>query len=81
MQARHEETAAFMACGHAKCTGGLRVCLSTQGPGAVHLLNGLYDARLDSQPMLALVGQQVTSVWGSGYQLVPVGECVQPWLR
>ncbi|RAO07309.1 Pyruvate oxidase [Micromonospora noduli] len=68
VQARHEETAAFMACGHAKYTGGLGVCLSTQGPGAVHLLNGLYDARLDSQPVLALVGQQVTSVLGSGYQ-------------
>ncbi|RLK23874.1 pyruvate dehydrogenase (quinone) [Micromonospora sp. M71_S20] len=68
VQARHEETAAFMACGHAKYSRGLGVCLSTQGPGAVHLLNGLYDARLDSQPVLALVGQQVTSVLGSGYQ-------------
>ena len=48
VQARHEETAAFMAVGHAKYTGGVGVCLSTQGPGAVHLLNGLYDAKLDS---------------------------------
>jgi pyruvate dehydrogenase (quinone) len=48
VQARHEETAAFMAVGHAKYTGGVGVCLATQGPGAVHLLNGLYDAKLDS---------------------------------
>ncbi len=68
VQARHEETAAFMAVGHAKYTGGTGVCLSTQGPGAVHLLNGLYDARLDSQPVVAVVGQQVTSVLGSAYQ-------------
>jgi pyruvate dehydrogenase (quinone) len=66
--ARHEEMAAFMATGHAKYTGGLGVCLSTQGPGAVHMLNGLYDAKLDGQPVLALVGQQATSVLGSEYQ-------------
>jgi pyruvate dehydrogenase (quinone) len=68
VQARHEETAAFMAVGHAKYTGGVGVCLSTQGPGAVHLLNGLYDAKLDSKPVVAIVGQQVSSVLGSGYQ-------------
>lgn len=65
---RHEEMSAFMACGHAKYTGELGVCVSTQGPGAVHLLNGLYDAKLDAQPVLALVGQQATSVLGSQYQ-------------
>ncbi len=66
--ARHEEMAAFMATGHAKYTGGLGVCISTQGPGAVHMLNGLYDAKLDGQPVLALVGQQATTVLGSQYQ-------------
>ena len=68
VQARHEELAAFMATGHAKYTGGVGVCLSTQGPGAVHLLTGLYDAKLDKQPVVALVGQQPTSVLGSEYQ-------------
>ncbi|GAA1630313.1 thiamine pyrophosphate-requiring protein [Actinoplanes couchii] len=68
VQARHEEAAAFMAVGHAKYTGGPGVCLSTQGPGAVHLLNGLYDAKLDSQPVVAIVGQQMSSVLGSAYQ-------------
>ncbi|MDQ6682881.1 MAG: thiamine pyrophosphate-binding protein, partial [Chloroflexota bacterium] len=58
IQARHEELAAFMACGHAKWTGRLGVCLATSGPGAIHLLNGLYDARMDHQPVLAIVGQQ-----------------------
>jgi pyruvate dehydrogenase (quinone) len=68
VQARHEETAAFMAVGHAKYTGRVGVCLSTQGPGAVHLLNGLYDAKLDSKPVVAIVGQQVSTVLGSAYQ-------------
>src|SRR3954453_20408896 len=68
VQARHEETAAFMAVGHAKYTGGVGVCLSTQGPGAVHLLNGLYDAKLDSKPVVAIVGQQPRTVLGSAYQ-------------
>ncbi|MBO3737807.1 thiamine pyrophosphate-requiring protein [Actinoplanes flavus] len=68
VQARHEESAAFMAVGHAKYTGRAGVCLATQGPGAVHLLNGLYDARLDSQPVVAIVGQQVSTVLGSAYQ-------------
>jgi pyruvate dehydrogenase (quinone) len=56
-QVRHEEMAAFMACAHAKFTGELGVCMATSGPGAVHLLNGLYDAKLDHQPVLAIVGQ------------------------
>ena len=68
VQARHEETAAFMAVGHAKYTGKVGVCLATQGPGAVHLLNGLYDAKLDSKPVVAIVGQQLTTVLGAAYQ-------------
>ena len=57
-----------MAVGHAKYTGGVGVVLATQGPGGVHLLNGLYDAKLDSQPVVALVGQQQRSALGSDYQ-------------
>src|SRR3954464_10922223 len=68
VQARHEEAAAFMAVGHAKYTGAVGVVLATQGPGGVHLLNGLYDAKLDSQPVVALVGQQQRSALGSDYQ-------------
>src|SRR5579872_4538255 len=56
IQVRHEESAAFMACGYAKFTGRLGVCLATSGPGGIHLLNGLYDAKLDGQPVLALTG-------------------------
>ncbi len=56
IQVRHEESAALMACGHAKFTGKLGVCLATSGPGAIHLLNGLYDAKLDGQPVLAITG-------------------------
>lgn len=67
VQARHEESAAFMAVGHAKYTGGVGVVTSTQGPGAVHLLNGLYDAKLDGVPVVAIVGQQSRSVLGSAY--------------
>jgi pyruvate dehydrogenase (quinone) len=67
IQARHEENAAFMAVGHAKFTGRPGVVVSTQGPGAIHLLNGLYDAKLDKVPVVAIVGQQSTSVLGSGY--------------
>ncbi|MET0866363.1 MAG: thiamine pyrophosphate-requiring protein [Nakamurella sp.] len=67
VQARHEENAAFMAVGHAKYSGEVGVVTSTQGPGAIHLLNGLYDAKLDSVPVVAIVGQQKTSVLGSGY--------------
>lgn len=66
--ARHEEGAALMATGHAKYTGGVGCCLATHGPGAVHLLNGLYDAKLDGQPVVALVGQQHRSALGSTYQ-------------
>ena len=57
-QVRHEEASAFMACGYAKLTGRLGVCLATSGPGGVHLLNGLYDARLDGAPVLAITGMQ-----------------------
>jgi len=68
IQARHEEMAAFMACGHAKFTGELGVCLATSGPGAIHLLNGLYDAKMDHQPVLAIVGQQARMSLGGSYQ-------------
>jgi pyruvate dehydrogenase (quinone) len=68
VQARHEENAALMAVGHAKYTGQVGVMMSTQGPGAVHLLNGLYDAKLDSVPVVAIVGQQDRTVLGSQYQ-------------
>jgi pyruvate dehydrogenase (quinone) len=67
IQVRHEESAAFMACAHAKFGGGLGVCLVTSGPGAIHALNGLYDAKMDRQPVLALVGQQPRTVLGGGY--------------
>ena len=71
VQARHEEMAAFMASAHAKYTGELGVCLTTSGPGAIHALNGLYDAKMDHQPVLALVGQQPrTALGGSYYQEV-----------
>jgi pyruvate dehydrogenase (quinone)/pyruvate oxidase len=65
---QHEEAAAFMATAHAKMTGRLGVCLATSGPGGVHLLNGLYDAKLDNMPVLALTGMQETSLLGTGYQ-------------
>src|SRR3954466_7016781 len=70
IQARHEEMAAFMACGHAKFAGPdtIGVCMATSGPGAVHLLNGLYDAKLDHVPVLAVVGQQKRTSLGSHYQ-------------
>jgi pyruvate dehydrogenase (quinone) len=64
----HEEAAAFMATAYAKATGKLGVCLATSGPGAIHLLNGLYDAKLDHVPVLAITGMQETSVLGTGYQ-------------
>jgi len=67
VQARHEEAAAFMAVGHGKYTGGVGVVTSTQGPGAIHLLNGLYDAKMDGVPVVAIIGQQSTTVLGSGY--------------
>src|SRR5438094_6347694 len=56
LQVRHEEAAAFMACAYAKYTGRLGVCLATSGPGGIHLLNGLYDAKMDGQPVLAITG-------------------------
>jgi pyruvate dehydrogenase (quinone) len=68
VQARHEEMAAFMACAHAKFTGEVGVCLATSGPGAIHLLNGLYDAKLDHQPVVAIVGQQARAALGGSYQ-------------
>ena len=68
MQTRHEEIASFAACAHAKLTGEVGVCMATSGPGAIHLLNGLYDAKLDHQPVVALVGQQKTTSLGSNYQ-------------
>jgi pyruvate dehydrogenase (quinone) len=67
-QVRHEEMAAFMACAHAKFTGEVGVCLATSGPGAIHLLNGLYDAKLDHQPVVAIVGQQARAGLGGNYQ-------------
>jgi pyruvate dehydrogenase (quinone) len=66
--ARHEEGAALMATGHAKYTGGVGCCLASHGPGAVHLLDGLYDAMLDGCPVVAVVGQQHRSALGSTYQ-------------
>src|SRR5215210_8656814 len=68
IQVRHEEMAAFMAVAHAKFTGELGVCLSTGGPGATHLITGLYDAKLDHMPVLAIAGQAETTVRGASYQ-------------
>ncbi|WP_435613399.1 thiamine pyrophosphate-requiring protein [Streptomyces sp. bgisy159] len=68
IQVRHEEMAAFMACAHAKFTGEVGCCTATSGPGAVHLLNGLYDAKLDHQPVVAVVGQQKRLSLGAHYQ-------------
>jgi pyruvate dehydrogenase (quinone) len=68
VQVRHEEMAAFMASGHAKYTGELGVCMATSGPGAIHLLNGLYDAKMDHQPVLAIVGQSARTAIGGNYQ-------------
>src|SRR5947208_5738588 len=68
VQVRHEEIASFAACAHAKFTGEVGVCLATSGPGAVHLLNGLYDAKLDHQPVVAIVGQQSRLSLGTDYQ-------------
>jgi pyruvate dehydrogenase (quinone) len=68
IQVSHEENAAFMACGHAKFTGEVGVCISTSGPGAIHMLNGLYDAKLDHQPVVAILGQQARMSLGGEYQ-------------
>src|SRR4051794_18162857 len=68
IQARHEEMAAFEAVGYAKFTGRVGVCAATSGPGAIHLLNGLYDAKLDHVPVVAIVGQTARSAMGGHYQ-------------
>jgi thiamine pyrophosphate-dependent acetolactate synthase large subunit-like protein len=68
IQVRHEESAAFMACGYAKFTGRLGVCIATSGPGAIHLLNGLYDAKMDGAPVLAITGQTYHDLMGMHYQ-------------
>jgi len=68
VQVRHEEMAAFMATAHAKFTGEIGVCLATSGPGAIHLLNGLYDAKMDHQPVVAIVGQSARAAIGGNYQ-------------
>ena len=68
IQARHEEMAAFMASAYAKFTGELGVCIATSGPGASHLITGLYDARLDHMPVLAIAGQQARTAMGGHYQ-------------
>src|SRR5919107_4197898 len=91
VQTRHEEIAALAACAHAKLTGEVGVCMATSGPGAIHLLNGLYDARLDRAPVLAIVGQQKRMSLGGDYQQEVdlrslykdvahefVGECTDP---
>src|SRR3954471_13465051 len=68
VQVRHEELAAFMATAHAKFSGEVGVCMATSGPGAIHLLNGLYDAQMDNQPVVAIVGQQKRMSLGADYQ-------------
>jgi pyruvate dehydrogenase (quinone) len=68
VQTRHEEIASFAACAHAKFTGEVGVCMATSGPGAIHLLNGLYDAKLDHQPVVAIIGQQKRMSLGANYQ-------------
>src|SRR3989442_14282919 len=68
VQVRHEEAAAFMACAYAKFTGRLGVCLATSGPGGIHLLNGLYDAALDGQPVLAITGMAYHDLIGTHTQ-------------
>src|SRR5437763_2215815 len=68
IQVRHEEAAAFMACAYAKYTGRLGCCLATSGPGGIHLLNGLYDAKMDQAPVLAITGQTYSDLKGSNFQ-------------
>ena len=77
VQARHEEMAAFMASAYAKFSGELGVCIATSGPGASHLITGLYDARLDHMPVLAIVGQQSRDAIGGHYQQDRSGQPVQ----
>src|SRR3954468_2195892 len=68
IQVRHEENAAFLACGHAKFTGEVGVCLATSGPGAIHLLNGLYDAKMDHAPVIAIIGKKPGKPRAGSYQ-------------
>ncbi len=68
VQVRHEEMAAFMASAHAKFTGEVGLCYATSGPGAIHLLTGLYDAKMDHVPVVAIVGQQARTAIGAHYQ-------------
>src|SRR6478609_1000963 len=68
IQVRHEEAAAFAACGYAKFSRRLGVCLATSGPGGIHLLNGLYDAKMDGQPVLAITGHTFHDLIGTHYQ-------------
>src|ERR1700742_3341775 len=68
IQSRHEEMSAFQAVGYAKFTNRVAVCMATSGPGAIHLLNGLYDAKLDHVPVVAIVGQTNRSAMGGSYQ-------------
>src|ERR671932_583187 len=68
IQVRHEEAAAFAACGYAKFTGRLGACIATSGPGGIHLLNGLYDAKLDGQPVLAITGHTFHDLIGTHFQ-------------
>src|SRR5579862_701017 len=68
IQVRHAEAAAFMACAYAKYTGKLGCCVATSGPGAIHLLNGLYDAKMDGAPVLAITGQTYSDLKGSHFQ-------------
>src|ERR687888_2093775 len=68
IQVRHEEAAAFMACSWAKHTGKLGACVATSGPGGIHLLNGLYDAKLDNQPVIAITGTTYSDLMNSSYQ-------------
>src|SRR5438309_9716997 len=68
IQVRHEEAAALAACGHAKYSGGLGICLATSGPGGIHLLNGLYDAKCDGQPVLAITGHTFHDLIGTHFQ-------------
>src|SRR5947209_15469754 len=68
IQVRHEEAAAFAACGYAKYTGNLGVCIATSGPGGIHLLNGLYDAKCDGAPVLAITGHTFHDLIGTHYQ-------------
>src|SRR3954471_24331222 len=68
IQVRHEESAAFMACAYAKYTGKLGACVATSGPGAIHLLNGLYDAKADNTPVIAITGTTYSDLMNSRYQ-------------